>query len=104
LSYMQNRPKIKEVWMNNTKYIVVNNDSILTEHMIIFPAMISHEAMALAMKLMLLPNVISAGFIDEFMQCYGESFTLKKQSRKDIDTLLLKTMLEIDDKALFFLS
>jgi hypothetical protein len=39
------------------------------------------------------------GFIDEFMQCYGESTTLRTKAR-DIDTLMLKTMLSIDDKVL----
>ena len=85
--------------MTRTKYIVVDNDSILIEHIIIFPAMVSHKSMADAMKLLSLPNVRSAGFIDEFMQCYGESMTLGKKSR-NIDTTLLKTMLEIDDKVI----
>jgi len=42
--------------------------------------------------------VVSAGFIDEFMECYGESISVNRKSRKDIDTLMLQTMLSIDDK------
>jgi hypothetical protein len=85
--------------MTGTKYIVVSNDNV--EQMIVFPASINHIDMAKAMKRMRFHNVVSAGFIDEFMQCYGESTTLRTKAR-DIDTLMLKTMLSIDDKDFVF--
>ena len=86
--------------MTGTKYIVVKNASEV-EKIIVFPSEIDHIHMAKAMERLRYPTVVSAGFIDEFMQCYGESMTLRKQSR-DIDTLVLKTMLSIDDKKLQF--
>jgi hypothetical protein len=85
--------------MTGTKYIVVSND--FDKHMIIFPAIINHDQMAKAMQKLRFPKVESAGFIDEFMQCYGESSTLRLKSR-DIDTSILKSMLSIDDKVIKF--
>jgi len=82
--------------MTGTKYIVVSSD-FSGEQLIMFPSVIKHDKMAKAMKRLRYPNVISAGFIDEFMQCYGESTSLRLKSR-DIDTILLKSMLSIDDK------
>ena len=87
--------------MTGCKYIVVSNDVLRTDNMIIFPANIGHDQMAKMMGMLTLKNVLSAGFIDEFMQCYGESSTLRKQSR-DIDTTILKTMLSIDDKEIVY--
>ena len=87
--------------MTGTKYIVVSNDVSKIDHMIIFPANIDHSKMAKMMKMLTLCNIESAGFIDEFMQCYGESSSLRKQSR-NIDTTILKSMLSIDDKKIVF--
>lgn len=88
--------------MTGSKYIVLSN-SIHDEKMIIFSATINHDQMFQAMKRLRFDKVVSAGWIDEFMQCYGESMTLRTKSR-DIDTLLLKTMLSIDDKEITFKS
>ena len=85
--------------MTGTKYIVVAND--FDEKMIMFPATINHDQMSKAMERLRFPKVVSAGFIDEFMQCYGESTTLRIKSR-DIDTTILKSMLSIDDKDIKF--
>ena len=89
-----------------TKYIVMSN-CIMDEKIFIFSGTINHSDMVKVMKLgaaarlMAFDEVISAGFIDEFMQCYGESTTLNLKSR-EIDTILLKSMLNIDDKKLIF--
>jgi len=88
--------------MINTKYIVVADDHGDYEKMIIFPASIKHDTMSRAMSRARYPKIVSAGFIDEFMKCYGSSMTLNIESRKEIDTIMLHTMLEIDDKKLIF--
>ena len=85
--------------MTGTKYVVVAND--FDEKLIMFPATINHDEMAKAMERLRFPKILSAGFIDEFMQCYGESTTLRLKSR-DIDTTILKSMLSIDDKDIRF--
>lgn len=46
-------------------------------------------------------EIVSAGFVDEFCQCYGESMSLRIRSR-DIDTILLKAMLDLSDKKIDF--
>ena len=84
-----------------TKYIVMSN-CIKDEKIFIFSGTINHSDMVKAMKRLRFDEVISAGFVDEFMQCYGESATLHKKSR-DIDTILLKSMLSIGDKEIKFM-
>lgn len=88
--------------MNQTKYIVVENDFVKSPSIIIFPSNISHKNMSDALKRIRFNKVISAGFIDDFMQCYGESQTLNLKSRTE-DTVLLHKMLEISDKILKFI-
>ena len=83
-----------------TKYIVCSNG--FTEQMIIFPPTIKHETMAQVMKRARYHECVSAGFIDEFLKCYGESMTVNRKSRGELDTLMLHTMMEIDDKKLVF--
>ena len=80
-----------------TKYIVVSNADGHTEKMIIFPSSIKHETMFGMFKESLWPKIVSAGFISEFMECYGESMSVNRKSR-DLDTLMLQIMLSIDDK------
>ena len=82
------------------KYIVASND-FSGEMIFPFSAVINHRDMAFAVKKLGYRKIISAGFVDEFMQCYGESTTLKIKSR-DIDTILLKCTFEINDKKLSF--
>lgn len=89
----------REKFMNQTKYIVVENDFVKSPSIIIFPSNISHKNMSDALKRIRFNKVISAGFIDDFMQCFGESQTLNLKSRKE-DTVLLRTMLEINDTLL----
>ena len=83
--------------MTGTKYIVVTNHLMSDEQMILFPSTINHSGMAKCMLSLRYPKVVAAGFVDEFMQCYGESMTLRIKSR-DIDTIMLHAMLSIDDK------
>ena len=89
--------------MINTKYIVLEDDFVKSPSIIVFPSNISHKNMSDALKRIRFNKVISAGFIDEFMKCYGESQTLNLKSRFEEDTLLLHTMLEISDKTLSFI-
>ena len=90
--------------MKFTKYIVVSDVDGNIERMIIFPSSMKHSTMAKAMKRQRLPNVISAGFIDEFMKCYGESLTVRSKSRGQKDTDMLHKELGINDKKLVFRS
>jgi hypothetical protein len=86
----------------NAKYIVVAN-LFSGEKIIIFPSEIDHIQMtnAMGMGQLRYDQVVSAGRIDDFMQCYGESITLNLKSR-DEDTVILKKMLNIEDKKLVF--
>jgi hypothetical protein len=89
--------------MNISKYIVIATDdgNEITEKMIVFPSSMKHKTIAKAMvKGRFI--IISAGFIDEFLKCYGESMTVNKKSRGEYDTLMLHNMLNIDDKELKF--
>lgn len=86
----------------NAKYIVVG-DASMNEKMIVFPPSLKHETVFNVMKRARFETLVSAGFIDEFCQCYGESVSTYTKSRKEIDTLILKQMLRIDDKKLMFI-
>jgi hypothetical protein len=89
--------------MKSAKYIVIVNREIAEEKMIIFPHNIKHSDMAKAMEVLGYDYVVSAGFIDDYLQCYGESASLMmKRSRKKVDTDLLRKTLDIDDKELLF--
>lgn len=89
--------------MGEAKYIVVtDNPDHGIERFIMFDAGINHKDMAKAMERLRYPHVISAGFIDEFMNCYGESMTLHIRSRGKKDTYRLHSMLELHDKKIDF--
>ena len=83
--------------MTNTKYIAVAIREHAIPVIILFPAVINHVDMAKAMKDIGYKVWKSAGFVDEFMQCYGESQGLGLKS-KSTDTDRLHTQLEIADK------
>lgn len=86
----------------NSKYIVVADDDGYIEKMIIFPESMKHKTMAKAMSRARFPKVVSAGFINEFLECYGESLSTNARSRNEVDTKMLHKMLEIEDKKLKF--
>lgn len=90
---------------NDAKYVVLTNDENGhgMEQIFVFPSNINHVDFAKAMnRCARLPFVVSAGFVNEFMKCYGSSQTLHASSRPEEDTFLLKSMLSIDDKELKF--
>ncbi len=62
------------------KYIVFQAQE---EYIIVFPTMISHSEVSKGLL------VISAGFVNEYRICYGDSITLKVASRVE-DTQLSK--------------
>lgn len=90
--------------MKNCKYVVLSDDKKYgTEKIFIFDASINHKDFARGMiRGVRMPIVVSAGFISEFLTCYGESITLSVRSRPDMDTLLLHSMLEFEDKEIKF--
>jgi hypothetical protein len=68
--------------MNGAKYIVVtDNPDRGIERFVMFDAGINHNDMAKAMERLRYPHVLAAGFVNEFMGCYGESMTLRLKSR-----------------------
>ena len=91
--------------MKEMKYIVTQRESELTNIMIdeifIFPKSVNHDCfaeMANAIKNQTGGNwhrvrreVVSAGFTDG-VKCYGKSESLHLESRKDVDTQLLKSV------------
>ena len=70
-----------------SKYIVYlyKNQEII----IIFPELLQHSDMANSLKVSI-KDIISAGFIrlnsDKELCCYGESISLDKESRHEIDS------------------
>lgn len=90
--------------MNFSKYIVVGVYGGYDEKMIVFHKDIKHETMANLMKQAGYKTLVSVGFIDEFMKCYGESMSTGASSRGDVDTKMLHKMLSIADKKLEFIS
>jgi hypothetical protein len=81
-----------------SKYIVVAVYGGHCEKIIIFDKDIKHKTMANLMKQAGYRTLVSAGFIDEFMQCYGESSSTGVSSRKERDTKILHETLGISDK------
>ena len=76
------------------KYIVYDNG--WSDIPIIFPVVISHDQMAFNLPGASRDNIIAAGFcqiIDGEICCYGESTTLKKQSRPE-DSQIINQMLK----------
>jgi hypothetical protein len=98
--------------IGNTKYIVVGNQmsgdgqwgSVINITIFPFHPTISHEAMFKIIKRARFSVLVSAGFIDEFMQCYGSSSSLRIGSRPEEDTKLLQKMFQIQDKKLTYKS
>jgi len=91
--------------MNDSKYVVVSNKPMNKggiEKLVVFDASLNHIDMAKAMGRLGYSFIISAGFIDEFMNCFGSSMTCRCSTRGDIDTIMLHEMLNIDDKELKF--
>ena len=89
--------------MNSTKYIIVtDNPDHGIERFIMFDAGINHNDMAKAMERLRFPHVLAAGFVNEFMDCYGESMTLRLKSRGEEDTYRLHAMTDLDDKEVIF--
>lgn len=89
----------------DAKYIVVstkpmNENGI--EKLVVFDASLNHIDMAKAMSRLRYPFIISAGFINEFMECHGSSMTCRCSARGDIDTIMLHAMLNIDDKVVMY--
>lgn len=79
-----------------SKYIVIA-DPNGNENIIVFPATMVHSdvAMCLEKSKQACFETVSAGFVDEFMSCYGESSSMRLKSRPE-DTLLLKSSLGIN--------
>jgi hypothetical protein len=78
------------------KYIVIDEDNGAGEIMIVFPNNILHSDMVERLKVEK-RHIVSAGVavVDEDvgLSCYGESTTLMRQSRRKIDTALLRLTL-----------
>ena len=87
---------------NCSKYIVVSDINGYLEKMIIFPDVIKHKDIAKAMERIRYPNLVSAGFISELLQCYGSSTSTQAFSRGEVDTKLLHKQLQIEDKEIKF--
>jgi len=83
------------------KYIVVKNP-LNDFHMIIFPPLINHWDMFQTINSKFSYEIISGGYIDEFLNCYGSSMTLRIKSRPEEDTEILHQMLNIKDKEIKF--
>ena len=84
------------------KYIaVVVKNEMAMPLIIIFPSQIKHDTMAYFMKKVGYRKVVSAGMVDEFLQCYGESTSLRCKSKAE-DTEYLRIQLGINNKRLTF--
>ena len=71
---------------DNAKYIVIYDENG-GESVIIFPCYIAHSTMKFKVG-----NIISAGFINCNLQCFGESVSLNIKSRPEKDTTLAMNM------------
>lgn len=76
------------------KYVVVNRARL--EEIYLFPNFITHSNFAFNMNLND-ADIVSAGFVSPNLECYGESVSLKKASRTDVDTALLDRTLGTED-------
>ena len=72
----------------NPKYIVWKTPTG-PDAFIIFSNFIKHDQMALMLNVF--PEYIKgAGFVNDWFECYGESISLKKKSRIEEDTTLIR--------------
>ncbi len=69
----------------NPKYIVYYEGTV--ETFVIFPYLIKHINMASHIGF---GSIISAGFVNDWFDCYGESIGLGKKSRVEADTALIR--------------
>lgn len=75
----------------NAKYIVIDRD-IGGYAMIIFPNFLTHAYMA--RKIGDNNPIVSAGFINSNLKCYGDSTSLGLKSREEEDTQLATIMFD----------
>mgnify|MGYP007134672514 CR=1 FL=1 len=80
-----------------SKYIIIADPSG-NENIIVFPATMVHKDVAwcLAKSKQACFETVSAGFVDEFLNCYGESSSMGLRSRPE-DTNLLRSSLGMND-------
>lgn len=69
----------------NMKYVVL--DGHMCDEIYLFPNMIPHDEFV--KNMVVKKDVISAGFVDEHLDCYGKSVSLGVEAREVIDTALL---------------
>jgi len=84
------------------KYIVVKDSHVMKEDIFTFHPTITHISMYRAIRELGYDEIVSAGFVGEFMECYGSSSTLRVSSRPEKDTKMLHRLFEIDDKEIKF--
>lgn len=73
--------------MNKMKYIVW--DTPMCEKVIIFSGVIDHGQMAIDLGLRL-DSILGAGFINSRLECWGQSVSLKRDSRGEVDSKLVQ--------------
>jgi len=86
------------MFQSNPKYIVAANNYLPNGRIFVFHPAIDHRIMYNHIRELGYGEVVSAGFVDEFMQCYGRSMSLSTLSRPNRDTELLKKFFNIQDK------
>ena len=75
------------------KYLVYNTPA-MDCNIIIFPEYGDHARMVNTLGLQL-EDIISAGFVNSNLECYGASASLNMESREEEDTVLLKQHMEL---------
>lgn len=87
---------LRKQFQENMKYICVSGEGD-KEYIYVFPRFVHHDAMeevishmSYAMDSCHYEKLISAGFVNSNLECFGESETLGIPSRKDKDTNLLR--------------
>ena len=79
--------------MSNCKYVGFSSAEV-DRWVVIFPTFLKHSLMADAICKKFNATVVSAGFVDEFGQCYGSSSSLHKSANEGLDTICVSTLLK----------
>lgn len=92
---------IMKQFQENMKYICVSGEGD-KEYIYVFPKFVHHDAMeevishmSYAMDSCRYKELLSAGFVNSNLECFGESETLGIPSRMDTDTKILHKQLRV---------
>ncbi len=87
-AFIRNKQRKAKKMDTNPKYLTYE-DNLGNETFLIFPYFIKHDTIGFHIGY---DKIISAGFVNDWFECYGKSIGLNKKSRVEKDTALLRKL------------